>query len=125
MTATAARIGFITLANRSVSVSDATAASEFGDDARDTKDSPVTSYFNNLDDAEDMLDERMLLVGVKRRRFITHIAGVEDIAGDFDYSEETPTVNIVDSEKAADLDCAVVEIGLDLKTNKTILGSWG
>lgn len=125
MVATAARIGFITRPHRSIVVTDATAASEFGDDARDTKDRPIESFFNDLGDAETMAEERIDLVGVKRRLFTSRVQGLDDLADDFAYSEVTPTVNVIDREKDADMNCAVVQIGVDLRREQKILVNWG
>lgn len=125
MVATASRIGFITSEFRSVAVTNATAATEFGDDARDTKDEPFETFFNSMTDVETMANERIALIGVKRRRFRTEVAEILPLTGTLDYSQTTPTVKIVDSEKSADLACAAVEFGLDFAKNITTVVGWG
>ena len=124
MPASAARIGFIIQATRNaISGPDPDVVAKYGDLARDTEE-PVECFFDSVADATTVAQERLALLSLDRRRFVTEIAGVETGQA-LDFNRWTPTVRIIDTEKAADLNAAVVEISVDYETGKTQLTSWG
>lgn len=125
MTATPARIGFITRPYRPVVVINAAVEAAFGDDARDTKDEPVETWFVNPAHTTAIGNERMALVGVTgRRRAISSIKEIIPIPS-ANYQSVTPTVRVLDAEKDLDAVQSVVEFGLDLGSNETTIVSWG
>lgn len=119
------RIGFILGPYRSVVVEDADAAADYGDDARDTKDEPVETWFDSLADAEAIGVERIGLIGVGKRRFRTVMAGIQTPAGTLDYSQTLPAINLIDTEKSADVDGVAVEFGWDFAKKQTTIVTWG
>lgn len=124
MPATASRIGFITQDVRNaIAGPDASVASKYGDLARDTKE-PLECFFDSVADATTMAQERLALLSPDRRRFLTEISGAETGQG-LNFNIKTPTSRVIDLEKAADLATAVVEIGIDHETGKTVLTNWG
>lgn len=121
MPAVPVRIGFSLREQRIVDAESAEMRARYGDAARDPKDEPFECFADDADDAQDLVDERLALVGVERRRFLTEIAG--EIA--LDFSTTTPAVDLIDDERHADLRCAVVAITEDAGSGKLSLGIWG
>jgi hypothetical protein len=125
MVATPDRVGFVLNEFRSAVATDATVKTKYGDAARDTKTDPITTYFDSVEDAQAMDDERLALLSPDRRRFRQDLAGILSFTGPLDYSQATPTVRVIDEERMADHRAAVVEIGIDFAANRTTIASWG
>lgn len=124
MPATATRIGFITQSVRNaIAGPDPDVVAKYGDQARDTVDA-VECFFDSVDDATLVAEERLGLLSPDRRRMLTEISG-PSTGQMLDFHETTPTARIIDAEKAADFAAAVVEIGIDYDAGKTILAVWG
>lgn len=124
MPATASRIGFITQGVRNAAAGpDASVVSKYGDLARDTDD-PLECFFDSVADATVVAQQRLALLSADRRRLVSEISGAETGQG-LSFNQVTPTAHVIDTEKAADLSAAVVEIGIDYATGKTILTTWG
>jgi hypothetical protein len=124
MPATATRIGFVTQATRNVVASDSAVTTKYGALARDTRDEPIESFFDDTADAQAMLDERFALLKADRRRFQVALSGVETGLA-LDYSQAAPAATLIDAERAMNGACAIVEIGVDFGANKSILTVWG
>lgn len=124
MPATASRIGFITQEVRNATAGpDASVVTKYGDLARDT-DEPLECFFDSVDDATIVAQERLTLLSADRRRLVSEISGAETAQG-LTFNQVTPTARVIDAEKAADLSAAIVEIGIDYETSKSILTVWG
>ncbi|BBD98067.1 hypothetical protein SAMIE_1015680 [Sphingobium amiense] len=124
MPATASRIGFITQAVRNaIAGPDEAVALKYGDLARDTKE-PLECFFDSEADAALVAQERLALLSPDRRRFLSEVSGA-DVGRGLQFNVSTPTARIIDTEKAADLPAATVEIGIDYEAGKTILSNWG
>ena len=124
MPATAARIGFITQPVRNATAGpDATVQAKYGSQARDTPD-PEESFFDSEADAAAVAGERLALLSPDRRRFLSEVSGA-DTGRSLTFNTVTPTARVIDDEKQTDLPCAVVEIGIDYETGRSILTTWG
>jgi hypothetical protein len=125
MPATAARIAFVLAEFRSVVASDAAVKTKYGDQARDTREEPFETFFDNTADAQVIADARLTLVKADRRRFKQDARGVQTFTGPLDFSQTTPAVNVIDDERSANHNAASVELGLDLGGEKTTFLTWG
>lgn len=125
MTATAARIGFVTQEFRTVVASDAAVKTKYGSKARDTGEDVIESFFDDTADAEIMAAERLALLSPDRRRFLLDVNETLSFTGDLDFTQSTPAVNVIDDERSADHDAAIVEIGVDFGKYATTLVTWG
>lgn len=124
MPATAARIGFISEQYRTATAGPvASVAALYGNAARDTLE-PLETYFDSQADAEAMADERLELLKVQRSLVTASIAGLDD-AQDIDFSLLLPTVRVLDDEQERNSRALVVGVGLDLKTGRSSLDTWG
>lgn len=125
MTATPARIGFITNEYRLATAGpDATVAARYGLAARDTPD-PIDTFFVNQADALAMATERLTLLKADRRRFSADAAGIQALPDDLPPYPNTPTAQVIDEVLDADRAAAVAEIGIDFDKDTTTLVCWG
>lgn len=129
MTATPARIGFVTQQWRSALPTPLTAVkTKYGELARDTADLDtklIESYFDNVADALVLASARLTLLSGDRRRFVQESRGVQSFTGSLDFSQVTPAVNVIDDDRLANHNAATVEISVDLGGDKTTITSWG
>lgn len=126
MPATPSRIAFINQEFRSAISSDATVLTRYGPAARDTKATPVVTFFDSITDVQAMADERFALLKADRRKFTITAAGILSFTGALDFSQRVPTVTVVDTEKTANLSAAIVGIsGVDYEAGKSTLVVWG
>jgi hypothetical protein len=123
MPATPARIGFILQEFRKVTVETSSVATKYGELARDSDD-PVVTWFDDVDDAQDMAQERQDLLDADRRQFRAIATGITQALA-MDYSQVTPTVHVTDTELAADQDAIVVELSVDFGRNRQSITAWG
>jgi len=124
MAATPARIGFITQQYRdSTSGPDSTVLAKYGSQARDVTE-PVETLLDSELDVQALCDERFTLLKADRRRFSMQLADEEFGAG-LAYSQTTPAMTVLDTERAANFAATVVEIGIDFESNQTNLTLWG
>lgn len=125
MTATSERVSFITQEFRTSVASDPAVKAKYGETARDTGDEPVETFFDDPADGAAMAAERLSLLKADRRRFSHDVAGILSFTGAMGFSQTTPTVTVVDDERAANHLAAVVEIGIRYDDNRTTLVTWG
>lgn len=124
MPATASRIGFITQEFRVATVENTgSIPAKYGSLARKT-DEPVETMFDDISDVQAICDERFALLSVDRRRFQQAISGEVFVLG-LAYEITTPAVTVVDGERAANLNAAIVEIGVDFQSEKSAIMAWG
>ncbi|MGQ2942942.1 MAG: hypothetical protein ACT6Q7_02955 [Blastomonas fulva] len=123
MPATPARIGFILQEFRKVTVETPAVATRYGNEARDSED-PVVTWFDSASDAQAMAQERQDLLDGDRRQFRATATGIAQALG-MNYSSVTPTVRVVDTELAADMDAIVVELAVDFARNRQSITAWG
>lgn len=95
--------------------------------ARDTGDEPRVGYWDLLSDATALNSEGFNLLKVERRRFAVTVQGVLDFSpgSDLDFTQQVPTVTLVDEEHKADGDFLVTRIELDLDAETTTLELFG
>lgn len=123
MTATAARIGFITNGYRRSIAEDTTVKDRYGTLARESDD-PVETYFDNVEDALLMAQERLVLLSADRRRFNYQLAEAQP-AFDLDYRTLIPVAQLTDTERGVDRKALVSEITVDLGTDTAAFLVWG
>lgn len=124
MPATPARIGFITQEFRTATAGpDSAVTTKYGSLARNT-DEPLETFFDAINDTQAICDARHALVKADRRRFQQSISG-EAFGQGLAYEQTTPCVTVIDTERAANLPAAVVEIGIDYESGKTSAVTWG
>lgn len=125
MTATAARIGFITQEFRSALAGpDSGVATKYGDLARDTKDDPVQTHFDLVADAQIFADERLTLLKRDARRMTIDISGVETGLG-IDFSQAVPAATVIDDERGLNRAMLGASITIDFGKNQTNIVAWG
>lgn len=125
MTATPGRIGFVLNEFRTVVAEDPAVKTKYGEAARDTGKEIVESFFDDPDDAQIMVDERLALLSADRRRFRQDVSGILSFSGALDFTQTTPTAQVIDEERDADHAAAIVEIGVRFGDNKTTVLTWG
>lgn len=123
MAATSARIGFIMTGFRRAIAESATAKARYGDDARQSDD-PIESYFDNVEDAQTIADERQALLSIERRRWKVTAKAVDEMA-DLDLTAGVPVAQFVDRLSDADRKVLVSEIVIDLAKQSTTTTLWG
>lgn len=124
MPATAARIGFITEEyRRAIAGPLPTVQTKYADLARDTVD-PIETFFDSVDDAQILAEERLELLADDRRRLRFDASGVETGLG-LAYNVATPTTQMIDDERQVNTPGAIVEISIDFEKNITSLTAWG
>ena len=89
--------------------------------ARDGLASPANGYFDDVGDAQTVINARGALIGVERRRFAVQVADLLWI----DPTTGIPTVALVDSEQAANGNFLVSRIQIDLEAETTTLELFG
>lgn len=124
MPATAARIGFITSdVRRATAGPDASVEAKYGKLARDTKE-PLETFFDSVDDAQVLAEERLDLLSPERRLIEFAIRGIE--AGlELEISPDTPSVTRTVPRYGLDDTAAVVRVEVDYENNITTLETWG
>lgn len=125
MVATPERIGFVTKEFRIASATDSSVQADYSKAARDSGADPVETFFDSVDDAQAIADERLTLLSAERRRFRLKVQEVIEFTGDLDYTQSTPTATVIDTERAADFPAAIVELGVDFGADTTTLIVWG
>jgi len=124
MPALPSRIGFITQEFRIATAGPNTAVEAlYGNAARDTPD-PLESFFDDVDDAQAMADERLALLEVQRSLVTASIQGV-DTGVAIDPSLSLPTVRIIDDEQDRNSPALVVGLTIDMGKETTTLETWG
>lgn len=124
MPATPSRISFITVELRTAKIGPVQSVVDaYGSNARSTVE-PLETFFDHIDDVRFAAQRRFDLLSENRRRFEMSIDGEATGIG-LSYDMVTPTANVIDIEKNADFNGAVVDITIDLGTNETILNIWG
>ena len=141
MPATPARIGFVVSEWRSAIASDSAVEALWGDAARDTSalksktdltgqtidaEKPVETYFDNVADAQTVVNARLALLKAPRRRFEVQIGELLDFSGALAFTTAVPTIGFIEDEKAANLNCVLASIeALDFETGNTTVQLWG
>jgi hypothetical protein len=124
MTATAARIGFISQPFRKAIVESATVKSQYGALARETED-PIETFFDSVADADTMAEDRQALLGVHRRRFQVVVKGVEEgIALDY-VNGSAPLVDFTDTKRSIARTMLIGEVTFDMAKQRSTYSIWG
>ncbi len=89
--------------------------------ARDGTVTPADGYFDDVADAQTVIDARGDLIGVERRRFT--VVAHEVIW--LDPTEGLPTVRLIDAEQGTDANFIVARIEVDLDAETTTLELFG
>lgn len=125
MPATTARIGFIQQAFRVVtSGPDTGVVARYGDTARDTPD-PLATFFDSVDDAQIMADERLALLSPDRRRLTMTTMGAPALPSAVPIDPVIPSVQMIDAERGIDAPAVVTEISIDFERDRSTLVVWG
>lgn len=127
MPATPARIAFITQPYRkAIAGPNSTVESTYGDLARKTdSDSPIPSDFDDLDDAQAMVDERLALMSAERGRFQASLPDGLNFAFGLDYSEASPTGTVIDPDRNVNRAALLSELRIDLRRGTVEVVLWG
>jgi hypothetical protein len=123
MPATPGRIGFISHEFRTVKSDNATVLTRFGDFARKVE-SPIETYFDSSADASTVMAQRHTLLGSARRRFEVEVQDVS-IFGSIDFSQVSPTVRLIDTERSFDGNALIVGMVADTQSDTLTLTLWG
>lgn len=127
MPATPERIGFITQPYRKTLTSvDATVEAAYGNLARETDiDDPIETFFDSVDDAQAMADERLALLKEERGRYQATLPDGLSFGLGLDYSQVTPTGTVIDPERNTHRPALITDIGFDFRRGGLTLGLWG
>lgn len=126
MPATPARAEFVAQEFRSATWSDSGVRTLYGKVARDTGDSPIQTFFDNVADAQVLADERGALLGAHARAFRVRIAGLMDLDTDLDMSTVLPAATLIDDVQVANMAVVVANIeSYDTADEQTVLAVWG
>jgi hypothetical protein len=124
MPATPSRIGFITQPFRiATSGPDSRVEALYGNAARDTEE-PLETFFDTVEDAEAMADERMTLLSQSRSLLTVQIDRA-DTGANVDARTGLPTVRVIDDEQNRNAPGLIVGVGVDMNTDRTTLEVWG
>lgn len=123
MTATPARIGFVTEPFRRAIAETPAAANRHGAMARESAD-PVDSYFATVADAQLHADDRQALLSPDRRRFSVAIFDVE-LALELLDAEEVLTARLIDPERGLDRSMIITEVVIDAEGHSAEIKLWG
>lgn len=125
MPATPDRIGFIKQAFRVViSGPDTDVVARYRDTARDTLD-PLTTFFDSVDDAQTMSDERLALLSPDRRRLTMITAGAPALPSAMPIDPVIPSAEMIDAERGIDAAAVVTGISIDFERDRSTLVLWG
>lgn len=125
MVATSAQVGFVTEQFRTVVASDTAVKTAYGEEARDTGQDVIETFFDTTTDAQAIATERFNLLKANRRRFRQEVNSILSFTGTLDFSQVTPAVNVIDDERLADHNAAIVEVGVRRGDSKTAIHTWG
>lgn len=127
MPADNARIAFITQPYRlALTAVDSTVDTAYGDLARETLvTEPIETFFDSLDDAQAMADERLALLKEERARFNATLPDALSFGLALDYSQATPSATVIDPDRAVNRPALVTDISLDFRRGGLSLGLWG
>lgn len=141
MPATPARIGFVMQEYRSAIASDAAVKTKWGAAARDTSavkdpasqpadkidaEAPIPTLFDNVADAQAVVNERLALLGAARRKYEVQLGELLDFSAGLDFRTTLPALGLIDPEKDANLSALLVSVdALDFETDKTTVQLWG
>jgi len=119
------RIGFIREAFRVVkSGPDTGVVARYGDTARDTPD-PLASFFDSVDDAQTISDERLALLSPDRRRLTMTTTGAPALPSAVPIDPVIPSVQMIDAERGIDAPAVVTEISIDFERDRSTIIAWG
>ena len=124
MPAAPSRIGFITQPFRVVTAGpNASVSTLYGNAARDTTE-PLETFFDDIADAQAIVNERLALLEVQRSLVTVAIDRV-DTAADLDPSLVLPTVRVIDDEQDRNSAALVVGIAIDMSAGRSAIQAWG
>lgn len=124
-TVTPERAAFVQEEFRSVTWESVEIKTLYGKVARDTKDDPIITYFDNEADCYLIAQERGQILGSHARRFKVTVNAILTEA-DLGFALALPGAHLIDDELVADLDVAVASIEtVDFNTGQTTLMVWG
>jgi predicted metal-dependent HD superfamily phosphohydrolase len=125
MPVTPERAAFVQEEFRSVVVKSTPVRDAYGKVARDTKDVPIATFFDNRADALVIAEERLAILGSHGRRFRVVVNEILT-ESDLQFATDLPGAHLVDSELVADMDVAIASIdSVDFQEGKTTLIVWG
>lgn len=126
MPATPARAAFVQEGFRSAVWRNSAVRDLYGKVARDTKDAPIPTFFDNIADVEAQVEERGALLGQHARAFKVRIGVLVDLDADLDFSQTLPSAALVADELVADFPVAISTIeSYDTQGESTTLTAWG
>lgn len=123
MPASPARIGFIQSEFRRAVATTPDAAVRFGNLARESDD-PIETWFDDVEDAQAVAEERQALLSAERRRFRCVTVGVNEVMA-LTYIGSLPVAQFVDRERGFDGKAVVSEIVIDMEKGQAALSVWG
>lgn len=123
MTATPARIAFITEPLRRAISTTAAAQTRYGNLARKSED-PVETFFDSAADAQIIADARQALLSPSRRRFEAQVTGIDEVLA-LSLGGAVPLIRYRDSERAADMPALVSSVVIDFNKQSAAITVWG
>ena len=123
MPATPTRAAFIREEFRLAVALTPDAGSRFGTLAQESAN-PVETFFDDVDDALEMAEERQELLGTERRRFEVLVDDIEAVKA-LDYTGNAIIGTYVDSERGINKTVLVSEIVMDFDNGNARLTVWG
>lgn len=125
MTATPARIAFVTQEWRQTRIEDSTIRTRYGKLARESDD-PVETFFDSVTDANTVATARMALLGTERRRFSVRMIGLDEALALNFLTGKVPVATFTDTEKAASgMATIIAEFGFDFDKQNANFTLWG
>ena len=126
MPATGARAAFVLEAFRSFTWENPNVRAIYGKVARDTKDQPIPTFFDDMTSVEAVARERAALLGQHARAFQATIGALADLGGQLDMQQALPPARIESSELAASFDCVVSAVNAyETEGERTVITLWG
>lgn len=126
MPATPTRAAFVNEQWRSVVRQNDTVRAIYGKSARDTRDEPIETYFDNIADVQAIASQRGALLEGHARAFRVQIGGLVDLNEAFAMTQALPGVQVVSSELGVSMAAAVVSIdAYDTANDRTTITVWG
>jgi len=124
MTATPARIGFILRPDRWAVAESSIVRDRYGQTARESPE-PVETFFDSVEDADIVAEERLAIWGAARRLFQARAIGLDEVLEVETAGATIPVVSFSDAESDVDTKMIAGDIGFDFARQECEFTLWG